>query len=276
MSTPDRLGVVSVVALAAGCATSSLDLAPAAPNVPWIPATGASGEIVAGAPETGAATSSYAYVLPSNPKAAGEARPLEDLDESHSYTLAELIDLAESHDPSTRVAWENARDAALAAGIARSTYLPSLSASIVGAYQHGHNSETVLGTEVSGDETLQGSISAVSLLWLLFDFGERDAVVSAAEQVSISANIGFTAAHQQLIYRVALAYYAHIAARARVGMTERALRNAREVQAAAEARYDRGIGTVVEVAQARQGVALGELAQVQARGAAQDSYVALL
>src|SRR6202007_2799986 len=124
--------------------------------------------------------------------------------------------------------------------------------------------------------SLHGSISAVSVQWLLFDFGERDATASAAEQVSVIANIGFTAVHQQLIYKVALAYYTHVAAQARVGTAEKALRNAREVQAAAESGYSQGVGTMGEGARAHQGAAQGELAQVQASGQAQDSCVALL
>jgi outer membrane protein len=264
MRASDKLGLLSVLALLAGCATSSLDLAPAAPDVPWTPATRADGEIVAGTPAPATAPRSNSYVLPANPRAAGEAPAPAGLDRSHAYTLAELIDIAESHDPTTRVAWENARDAALATGIARATYLPDLTASVVGAYQVSHSA------------TLRGSISAVSLQWLLFDFGKRSAVVSEAEQLSVMANIGFTAAHQQLIYRVALAYYTHMAARARVGTADAALKNARDVQAAAESRRAHGIGTVVEVAQARQGTAQAELAQVYAIGQAQDTRLALL
>jgi outer membrane protein len=276
MHTPDKLGLLSVVALLAGCATSSLDLAPTAPNVPWTPTTTSDGQIVAGAPASATAPRSISYVLPSNTKAAGERPAPANIDKSHSYTLAELIDLAESHSPITRVAWENTRDAALAAGIAKAAYLPSVTASVVGAYQPGNNSLTVNGTQGSLNGSLHGVISAVSVQWLLFDFGERDATVSAAEQVSVIANIGFTAAHQQLIYRVALAYYTHMAAQARVGTADKALGNAKEVQAAAESRYTHGVGTIVEVAQARQATAQAELAQVQASGQAQDSYVALL
>jgi outer membrane protein TolC len=92
---------------------------------------------------------------------------------------------------------------------------------------------------------------------LLFDFGERAAVVSAAKQVSTIANIAFTAAHQQVIYKVSLAFYSHAAALARVDTADKALVNAQEVQAAAEARYAHGIGTTVEVAQARQATAQG-------------------
>jgi outer membrane protein TolC len=48
------------------------------------------------------------------------------------------------------------------------------------------------------------------------------------------------------------------------------------VQAAAEARYKHGIGTVIEVAQARQAAAQANLALVQATGGAQDSYIELI
>ena len=276
MRAPDRLGFLSAVAFLAGCATSSLDLAPVAPNVPWTPVTRSDGEIVAGAPPSVAASGANSYVLPPNSRAAGQAPAPAVLDASHAYTLAELIDLAESHSPRTRLAWESARDAALATGIARAAYLPSLTASVVGAYHTANSTETVYGTQASGGSSLHGSISAVSVQWLLFDFGERNAVVSQAEQASVIANIGFTAAHQQLIYRVALAYYIHMAARARVGTAERALRNAREVQAAAESSRAHGVGTIVQEAQASQGTAQAELAQVQAIGEAQDTRLGLL
>jgi len=46
MRTHETLSLVSVVAFLAGCATSSLKLAPAAPDVPWTPATAPDGAIV--------------------------------------------------------------------------------------------------------------------------------------------------------------------------------------------------------------------------------------
>src|SRR6266849_9488316 len=39
------------------------------------------------------------------------------------YSLAELVDLAETHNPETRVAWERARAQAAALGVARSELL---------------------------------------------------------------------------------------------------------------------------------------------------------
>jgi hypothetical protein len=44
------------------------------------------------------------------------------------YSLPELIDLAESHNPETRVAWERARAQAAAWGIARSELYPTVGA----------------------------------------------------------------------------------------------------------------------------------------------------
>ncbi len=112
--------------------------------------------------------------------------------------------------------------------------------------------------------------------WLLFDFGERAALVDAAKQASVISNIAFTAAHQELIYAVSLAFYKNAAARARLATATQSLKNAEAVQAAAEDRRTHGIGTVIEVAQARQGVAQVRLAVVEATGGAQNAYLALL
>lgn len=276
MLPPERLLLLAGLALVlAGCATSALQLAPPAPDVPWTPATRSNGEIITGQPAKASAPRSNGYVLPANPNAAIGEPVAPRFDDSHDYTLPELIDVAESHNPATRAAWESARNAALAAGIAKSAYLPRLTATVVGAYQPGNTDFSVDGTEVH-NSSLRGSISALSAQWLLFDFGERDGAVGAAEQASIIANIAFTATHQQLIYQVSLAYYAHVAALARVATAEKALKNAQAIEAAAEARRSQGVGTVVEVAQARQATAQEELDNVQARGQAQSTYTSLI
>jgi outer membrane protein TolC len=54
-------------------------------------------------------------------------RPAFRFESDKTYSLAELIDLAEAHNPETRVAWENARAQAAALGIARSELYPTLS-----------------------------------------------------------------------------------------------------------------------------------------------------
>ena len=48
------------------------------------------------------------------------------LDPLHPYTLAELIDVAEHHNPSTRTIWERAKQKARELGLAKSAYYPEL------------------------------------------------------------------------------------------------------------------------------------------------------
>jgi len=273
-SSESWLALIAVSTVVAGCARSALDMAPDRPDQPWTPATTASGEIVAGepAPEH---VADRGYVLPSNPMLGKLPAPAA-VSPGHTYSLVELIDIAQSSNPTTRIAWDEARNAALAAGIARSAFLPNLSASVVGGYETSHNGNSLSVVSANSNQTAKGTISSLSLEWLLFDFGERSAILETVKQGSVVANIAFTAAHQQVIYKVSLAFYANAAAQARVRTAAKALRNARDVEAAAEQRYSHGVGTVVEQAQARQATAQANLAQVQADGAAKDSYLSLL
>jgi outer membrane protein len=258
--------------LVAGCATSALHMAPPRYDRPWQPQTTEAGEIIPG--ELPAENPSGPYVLPSNP-AVGIVPPGPGVNATQAYTLPQLIDIAESTNPDTRVAWDEARNAALRAGIAEAAYLPNVTASVIAGYQVFHGQAGSPALEVNGNNA-NGVISALSAQWLLFDFGQRSAVVEAAKQMSVISNIQFTAAHQQVIYNVSVAFYTNVAARARVQNADRSLKDAQDVEAAAQARFKHGIGTVVEAAQARQATAQARLAKVQADGAAQNTYVALL
>ena len=291
------IALVLVSVSLVGCATSALHMAPDRPNAPWIPATGPGGEIAAGERGPADQPNHGSYVLPANRALAGIPPPALDLERGGPYALPELIDIAQSTNPVTRNAWNDARNAALAAGIAKSTFLPVISAGIVQGWQKTHIdfsasalritppplpvpasplSPPTLGGNVSNDITGEGNLEVLSIQWLLFDFGKRAALVEVAKQGSAISNIAFTAAHQQVIYNVSLAFYANAAARAHLATAMESLTNAEEVQAAAEDRYKRGIGTVVEVAQAKQATAEAQLVRVQAEGDAENSYLALI
>jgi outer membrane protein len=246
----------------AGCATSAVDMAPERPDQPWNPATTATGEIIPGA-KAPPDSSGPGYTLPSNAEVATVPPPPPGVDLRRAYTLPELIDIAQMNNPLTRTAWNDARKVALTAGIAESTYLPRISASAAGAYltSQGNGSTTAtggplaVGTNTGSNSSAQGTISAVSLQWLLFDFGAREAVIDAAKQASVISNITFTAAHQQVISDVSAAFYANAAARGRAATAAESLKNAQAVEAAADDRYKNSIGTVVEVSQAHQATA---------------------
>ncbi len=265
------------------CASSSLDLAPPRADHPWVPETREGGEITPGAagkePPPHGPAADRGFVLPPNAHVAELTLPA-DVDVARTYTLAELIDIAQCHNPLTQVAWNAARDAALAVGVVWSTYLPRLTAAVVGGYNGFDASHTTsvgtLAATNSSSGSSAGAISTLGLQWLLFDFGERSSQVSVAKQLSVASNITFTAVHQQIAYAVTVAFYKHAAAAQRVSMVEKALSNAKDVQAAAELRLQQGENTAVDVAQARQATALAEVRSVQAKGTAQDSYYELM
>ncbi|WP_088158271.1 TolC family protein [Achromobacter xylosoxidans] len=268
-----RLLSLALLLNLAGCAVSSLDLAPPRPDRPWNPSTNADGAIVPGPAQADRPDASY--TLPPNAGAAAlPASP--EIDASHEYTLPELIDLAQSSNPRTRIAWNAARNTALAAGIAKSIYLPQLAASAIAGWSHGRwANDTPLG-EATSDNNNHGTLSVLSLQWLLFDFGGKQARVQAAEQASVASNIALTAIHQQVIQEVSVAYHSYIASRSRTVNARQGRINANTLLDAANARYRQGQGTVVEVAQATQNREQARLALVVAEGAEQDSYLALI
>ena len=54
-----------------------------------------------------------------------------NIDSTKTYALAELIDLAEAHNPATRVDWERARVQAGVLGVTRSELFPTLASAAV-------------------------------------------------------------------------------------------------------------------------------------------------
>lgn len=261
-----------------GCATSALEDAPSSPDHPWQAGIDAHGRLAL--TQDSAPQKAHTLKLPSEfglPAAklpdrgsAPEVKP------DRRYALAELIDIAQSTNPDTRIAWNAARDVALASGIARSLYLPHLAASVVGGVsrmKRSNNGDTLNHHSGSSGD---GELQSVSLSWLLFDFGKRSAVLKAAKLQTLASDIRFTGAHQKVIYDVTTAYYLNAAAQARVKLIERALANARDIERATKARLVHGQNTVIDVAQAEQATAQAKLRLVQAEGEAQNRYLALM
>ncbi len=207
---------------------------------------------------------------------SGESDASTPLDPAHPYALWELIDLAQRRNPATRVAWEEARQAALATGAARATLLPRLAASVVGGYQRLSTPVTLplVGTQTLTTD-VQGVMPILTVEWLLFDFGEREAMIEASRHLTTIANVKFNQLHQQLVFDVTRAFNALAAAERKESASGRALAAARLILAAAETREQRGVGTRIEIAQARQQLAQAELSLVQAQGEAAIAQVAL-
>ena len=229
-----------LVALLAGC-NDTRDLAPATPDTPW--RTSTSGAVPG------------RFDLPVEP-ALPWRDPHPAIEPAHAYTLDELIDLAQRSNKETRVAWDLARQAAIGVGISRAAWLPSLTLSALGGYQRqALPFPKTLRPNGYITSDAEAVFPALTIRYLLLDFGAREAATETAQQVSIAANTGFTAAHQKVILDVSRAYFGLQAANAALSSVERALGNAQLLLDAAQSRFAAGVGTVVDRDLAQRGVA---------------------
>ncbi|MEO1935627.1 MAG: TolC family protein, partial [Myxococcales bacterium] len=145
------------------------------------------------------------------------------------YDLPALIDLAQRRNPVTRIAWERARAAAAAVGLAEAQYYPTLA--LIASYGGGYwdlNLESrvdlselatrndVLGALLAGAGEKSANLdvaaaytragASVNLRWLLFDFGSRKAAVEATEKKLDAATLSFDSAHQHVAFAVVEAF----------------------------------------------------------------------
>src|SRR5262249_54412639 len=209
------------------------------------------------------------------------------IDPDKVYDLPELIDIAESTNPQTRVAWERARQAAAAVGLSKSVYYPYLAASAFAGYEKafipfpalqqgpGPSDVSIVGGGALGFD-LKSARVALDMKWLLLDFGERSAAKTVTEEGLTAANVGFNAVHQQVVFAVTRRYYEFNSARQRVEAAETSQRAADTVAESARARFDTGLATRPEVLLAEEEAARQAFEVVAARGAMSDALVDLV
>ena len=168
-----------------------------------------------------------------------------------SIRLAELIDLAETHNPETRVAWENAKAEAAALGIARSELYPTLAAL---AQLSVDRVEIPFGSQFYR-QTIPAFEVALDLNYTVFDFGARRGRISAEAAKVLAANFAFNDVHRRIIYQVQQAYYRLLNAFGQEAAARASLANAQAVQQAAEERLRQGLATLPDVLEARSATA---------------------
>jgi outer membrane protein len=176
------------------------------------------------------------------------------IDHAKTYSLAELIDLAESHNPETRVAWERARVQAAALGIARSELYPTLAAIAVSGV---HRDEVYL-TNRFFRQTIGHYQAELRLNYTVFDFGARAGRIAEAQAEVLAANFAFNDTHRTVIYQVDQAYYQLLNASGQEEAVRASLANAQAVQQAAEDRLQNGLATLPDVLEARSATAQAE------------------
>jgi outer membrane protein len=228
---PGRVALVFFLVYASGALAQS---APASPDHPWH--------------------------APAEQKVEADAKHLRDarfnIDPEKTYSLPELVDLAEEHNPQTRVAWEHARAQAGTLGIARSELYPTLAAIVL---SQTSRVEILFGNQFIR-QTLQDFQTELDLSYTIFDFGARSGRINAAKADLLAANFAFNDTHRNVIYQVQEAYYRLLNAIGQEDAARASLANAQAVQQAAEDRLANGLATLPDVLEARSATAQSDYA----------------
>jgi outer membrane protein TolC len=176
------------------------------------------------------------------------------VDSAKEYTLAELVDLAEEHNPETRVAWQQAKARAAALGIARSEWYP-----VVAAVAVANTTQTYIMFATQFYRQVFGSYTTVVRLeYLVLDFGGRSGAIEAAKANLLAANLAFNNTHRKIIFDVMSAYYRLLNAMGQRAAAEVSLKNAQADEDDAEDRLRHGLATKPDVLEARAATAQAE------------------
>lgn len=176
-----------------------------------------------------------------------------------ALTAVDAVDLALCNHPQTREVWAAARAQAALVGVAKAGWLPTLTGTAGSTRFEYENSAYTRNT------------AALTLSWLLYDFGQRSANVENAQQLLNAAAATQDATVQSLFLAALQSYYSAQATQAAVVSALEAERSARESYQAADARYGVGVATPADRLQAQTAFSQATLNRIRAEGDARNA-----
>ncbi len=201
---------------------------------------------------------------------------------ARQLSLADVLDLALRHNPSTRESWESALAAADLYGAAKGARYPTINAAITlsqnngfGGGFGGFGGVGVPGVDTnrlnttrngSGGSTNPQLFPTVSFSWLLFDHGARAGTIEAAKQQAIATNLAHNVTLQNVVLQAESSLFNYLAARALRNAQTVAVQEATTDTAAAEAKLRVGVGILEDVYQTRTALAQARLQLVTFQG----------
>lgn len=174
-------------------------------------------------------------------------KPFTVVDPDHIYSLPELIDLAETHNPTTRAAWENARATAGRLGVARGELLPDLTAVLM----TNTTRDGVLLYNAFARQTIGLYQPMLQVSYLVFDFGGRPARIDEARERLVAANFNFNRSLLDVLFETSRRYYQLLNAQGQQEAAQLNVDNAETVRKAVEARLAVGLATLPDALEAR-------------------------
>jgi outer membrane protein len=203
--------------------------------------------------------------LPPVPPAPTSPIPVAD----RPLSLPELTEFALRNNPRARQAWFAVRAAAAGVGIERADDLPQIT--VDGVWQR---SET--GSQTGNQNPwLTRYGPAITLTYLLFDFGAGDSRVRAAEYQALAAALTQNRVLQELVFQVEQAYYRFLGFEALVRSNELFLRSMNTSLDATQRRREGGLATAADVYRAETQVAQAQLNLSRSKGEVEKARGAL-
>jgi outer membrane protein TolC len=198
------------------------------------------------------------------------------VDPERAYALSELIGVAESSNPRTRIAWEQARQAAEATGAVRSEYLPHLAGlAVLGNEKFINPFPRPLAPHGYTMVENPSADAGLAVSYTILDFGRRHAALEHARAIELAAAGRFQRENQEVAFGVVTAYYRLVNAQETLTARGSILEMERATQAAAEAQLANGRATLPDVLDARAGTARAEYEMEAAIGEEQAARVNL-
>src|SRR5215472_16858084 len=173
------------------------------------------------------------------------------IDPAKTYTLAELVNIAEQNNPETRVAWQNAKAKAAELGVSKAALYPTVAAQVLAS---SIQADLFFGTSFQ-KQTFETISPTFSVDYTIFDFGARSETISASKSKLLAANFQFNDAHRKIIFQVMQAYYRFLDTKGKEDAARANLKDAQAVHQAAEARFQSGMTTLPDVLEARSAAA---------------------
>ncbi|HEK1009152.1 TPA: TolC family protein [Pseudomonas putida] len=184
-------------------------------------------------------------------------------------SLEIMVERVLCHDPQARYAWAQAKAQAAQVGVALSAYLPRLDATAT--YSRGRNDTHYEQTESSAQGRQRQLDHRLSLSWVLFDSGRREADLRNARQLLVAANANQDERLQEAFVQAASLYYDALAAQDRQRAAEQVAALAAENLKDASAKFDAGAAALSDRLQAQTAYSQASLNLVRGQGAVRDA-----
>jgi len=172
--------------------------------------------------------------------------------------LGDIVDRTLCQNPQSAAAWSNARYEAALVGVAQSAYLPNVNV-------NGEIARNAyFGASPFSD--YNSLTTNISLSYLLYDFGGRDASLENAQRLFAAASATQDSVVQNLFLQAIQGFYQVNASQAALESTREAERAAKASLDAATGRYKAGVATPADRLQAQTAWSQSVLNRIRAEG----------